>query len=324
MNIIGIDIGATKIAVCLGNDQGQIFASRKMPTGFDPQRDIENLRVLVDEMCTEHSLNLADFAAIGMGAPGALSVEKGMILDTPNMRAWWNVPIVKLAREQFDKPVFINNDANGGVLAEYLFGERRGVADMVYLTASTGMGAGIMTSGTLVQGASDTGGECGHHCLDLNGPMCSCGLRGCFEAYCGGKNLALRISRQIVDEDIKTAMTELAGDIDKIDFKVLCEAVRNRDSFALEVWDEFVLRLAQGVSNVIMMFNPKVLLLGTFAIYQGDLFMDELSSKVARFTWRIAREACEILPSTLGHRIGHLSALAIAAYHGNNGKVPHA
>ncbi len=207
----------------------------------------------------------------------------------------------------------MNSDANACALAERLFGSLRGTQNLVYLTMSTGLGGGVIANGQLIQGLSDTAGEVGHYVLDPAGPVCPCGLRGCFEVYCGGLNVARRIQERIQHENIKTSILEYAGgNPHDIDLKVFLQAVRTQDPFALETWKEFIERLAQGMGIIIMTLNPEVIVLGTIAIHAGNLLMEPLIKSLPKYVWKRPLDSCKIVPSTLGSSIGDLSAMAVA------------
>lgn len=315
MNLLGIDIGGTKTSVCIGNEKGAIVASKRIPTQTPdgPETCIRRMVELSKGLLADNRLELKDIAAVGLSSPGPVSVPKGLMLAPPNMLGWVNVPVVKRFQDAFKLPVFMNNDANACALAEYLFGSCRGAANLVYLTMSTGLGAGFVANGEIVQGITDTGGEVGHHVLDINGPPCPCGQRGCWEIYCGGMNVANRLREHIVTRRIRTAILEQAsGDPAKIDFKTFVEAVKLNDSFAVQAWQDYIERLAQGVGTVIMFMNPEVIIMGTIAIHAGELLLAPLKKALPRYAWKPGIEACHILPSALGTRIGDLSALAVA------------
>ena len=315
MNILGVDIGGTKTSVCIGDEKGEIRDSSRMPTGAEdgPECCIRRTVDLARDLLRKNTLGLDEVTAIGISAPGPVSLREQMMLEPPNMKGWKNVPLVKWFDAAFHRPVFMNNDANACVLAEYLFGSCRGVQNMVYLTMSTGLGAGVIANGQLIQGVTDTAGEIGHHVLDIHGPPCPCGQRGCLEIYCGGMNVAHRLRDAIVAGKIKTAILDLVGgDPEKIDFKAFAEAVRARDVFALEKWAEYIERLAQGVGTVIMFFNPEVIVMGTIAIHAGDLLLAPLRKALTQYAWKPGVDACRIVPSALGTKIGDLSAIAVA------------
>jgi len=315
MQLLGIDIGGTKSAVCVGDETGTIRISRRIPTQTPdgPEVGIRRIVELAREVLTEAGVPLDQIAAVGISAPGPVSLKRELMLEPPNMKGWVNVPLIKMFGDALGRPTYMNNDANACALAEYLFGSCRGTPNLVYLTMSTGLGAGFIANGRIVQGVTDLGGEVGHHVLDIQGPPCPCGQRGCWEIYCGGMNVANRLRDRIVGEKIKTAILDRAGgDPAKIDFKAFLEAVKAEDAFALEAWDEYLDRLAQGIGTVIQFMNPEVILLGTIAIHAGDFLIVPLRRRVPRYCWKPGFDACRIVPSALGTRIGDLSALAVA------------
>jgi glucokinase len=313
--LLGIDIGGTKTSVCIGDRDGRIAAARRISTRADdgPARTLARAADLTGQLLQEHGVPLASVDAVGLSVPGPVSVPRGLMLAPPNMPGWIDVPVAAFFRERLKRPLYMNNDANACVLAEFLFGEFKGAPDLVYLTMSTGLGGGIMANGRLVQGATDTAGEVGHHVLDIHGPPCPCGQRGCWELYCGGRNVARRIQERLARDTAPSRLRTLAGDRpDQLDFKMFVEAVREDDPLAREMWDEYVERLAQGIGTVIMFLNPRAIVLGTIAIHAGDLILPALARALPRYAWAPGLQSCAIRPSALGKHIGDLSALALA------------
>ena len=316
MNLLGIDLGGTKTSVCIGDGDGTIRASRRMPTRTSegPESGLRRTAELARALLHESGLSPDRVDAVGVSAPGPVSVRDGLMLRPPNMPGWVNVPLIQWAKKAFGRPVFMNNDANACALAEYRYGSCRGTPNLVYLTMSTGLGAGIVLDGRLIQGATDLAGEVGHHVLDIRGPPCPCGQRGCLEIYCGGKNVADRLRERIAKDGIRTAiLDEAGGDPAAIDFRAFLAAVKIGDALALEFWEEYLERLAQGVGTVMMFFNPQVILMGTIAIHAGEFLLAPLRERVKRYAWAPSTAACRTLPSALEGRIGDLSALAVAA-----------
>lgn len=314
MRILGIDIGGTKTAICVGTGTGKILSSTRIPTlTGDSMKDyFLQVREQCDKAVAQAGIKLKDVDVVGISAPGPLSVPKGILIAPPNNPGWKNVPIVKIIGNMLKRPVVMNNDANAAVLAEYFFGEYRGTKDLIYLTFSTGMGGGIVAAGRLVQGITDMGGEVGHLTLDINGPRCGCGKNGCWEAYVGGKNLAEQLKKKIRSGKIKTLIVDKAGGkIDQITTKSLADAARAGDPFAVAEWDSFMEHLAHGMSNLIMILNPSVIVLGTIAIHERELVLKPLRKKLARYTWEWPLKACKIVPSKLGVEVGELAALAV-------------
>lgn len=314
MNALGIDIGGTKTALCIGNEKGALVWSARMATITQdgPERWTQRVMNLLAEGLSATGLSLNDFDGIGVSCPGPMSVKRQMILNPPNMEGWVNVPISRLLGDALGRPVTINNDANACALAEYLFGSHQGSSHLVYLTASTGLGAGVVVNGRVLQGVEDLAGEVGHHVLDIHGPACPCGQRGCWEMFCGGLNVAKRVQTDMRNGIPSAILAHAGGDPAHINMQVILQAVRENDAYAVVLWDEFTERMAQGIGTVIQFFNPEVIIMGTIAIHAGDLLFKPLLEKLPQYAWAHGRNTCTIVPSALGSKIGELSALALA------------
>lgn len=315
MHLIGIDIGGTKICVCIGDHQGNILVSKRILT--QPLKGSKNgLKAIADlirQLLEDNKLDLKQIGTIGISTPGPISVKEGKILRPPNLPGWENTELVRYFEDTFHKHVMMNHDAKAAALAEYQFGSCKGTPNMIYLTCSTGMGGGAIVNGELLQGVSDTAAEVGHFILDIKGPQCACGQRGCFESYCGGAALAKKMREEIQKDNIKTEiLVEANGQLDQIDAGCLIKAAQKKDAYALKVWDEFTIRMAQGIGIVLMNFNPEVVILGTIAVHSGPLLLEPLKKQLPHFAWKENVRACRIEASSLGEEISELSGLALA------------
>jgi glucokinase len=310
--VLGFDVGGTKIAVCVGDSSGTMLRSARIEN-----RDREPEDVLND--MAETGFRLLDEAgiapellrAVGIGSPAPMDVPNGLILGPPNMKKWKCVPIRDSLAAAFRKPVHFDNDANAGALAEWFFGAGRNCENMVYLTMSTGIGGGIIANGRLVRGKSFTAGEVGHIVIDVAGPVCNCGLKGCYEAFCGGRAIAQRM-RQELAERPEHPIVRHAGSLEAIDMIALEKAVREQDPYAVALWDEMCMRNAQAIGGIINTLNPERIVLGTLAWATGDLFMVPFRKKLPAFCWPDMLAACEIAVSGLGRSIGEFSGIAVA------------
>ncbi|HEY4026379.1 MAG TPA: ROK family protein [Candidatus Dormibacteraeota bacterium] len=185
--IAGIDLGGTQVRVAIARSDGRIIATSRNRTAAlrTPRR--------VAEWAAEQVVRLSDgeqVQSVGIGAPGPTDPARGVLVNPPNLPGWRNVPLAALVREVVGSPAYLENDANLAGLGEYHHGAGRGASSMVYITWSTGVGAGLILDGKLFSGAHGAAGEVGHMILDPNGPLDVCGQRGCVEAYCGGSSLA--------------------------------------------------------------------------------------------------------------------------------------
>ncbi|MCI5052489.1 MAG: ROK family protein [Simkaniaceae bacterium] len=290
---LGIDIGGTKISISVGEDSGAILTRERIPTLADegPEQALKRLLTIAKKYIAEY-----DIESIGISSPGPISYTEGKMLALPNLPKWEGISLRDHIELELNKPCEMNNDGNACALAEYTFGPYRGCPNLIYLTASTGMGGGIIANGELLQGITDTAGEVGHMVLDINGPECPCGNRGCFEAYCGGGPLAKRLSKEL-----NKPMT----------MEDLIEAAQKNDPYALNQWEQYCERLAQGIGTLLMICNPEVIILGTIAMHAKDFLLEPVRQALPKYTWSYPLEAVEIVASTLEH-VGDLSALALS------------
>jgi len=314
--VLGFDIGGTKIGVGLVSTDGKILGSRRIENKDTYPEDIlPQLVTAAKEIVQENQLKLTDVAGFGISAPGPADVANGILTAPPNNIHWRNVPILQYLKDQLGIPGFFENDANCGALAEGFFGAGRGVNDFIYLTMSTGIGAGIVTGGTLVRGTGLYGGEVGHTVLEIHSDRkCGCGMYGCYEAYCSGRNIALYLQAKLKDQPDHPIVHFAGGKVENIDMIAVEKAFRAGDPLAAEVWDEMSLRNAQAMGILINTFNPKRLILGTLAWAIGDIYMDPIKKYLPRFCWQEMLKDCELVPSELRRDIGSYAGAAAALY----------
>lgn len=312
--VLGIDIGGTKIAVCLANENGEILASDRFPSTKTYEEALQKIAALAKNLIASKNMTIADISACGISAPGPLDVPNGMLLRSPNMPWGDRMPIQKDLTELLGIPAILENDANAGVLAEWFFGCGKGKKDIIYMTMSTGVGGGVVSGGHLIHGIGGNAGEIGHIVLDVNGYHCNCGLRGCLEAYTGGKAVEQRMQAALKDHPTHEffRLECVDGKVENLNFRALLEGVRKKIPLALEWWEEYCLRLAQGLGVILSSFNPEVVVLGTTAYHAGDLLMEPLMRQLPRFAWKDFYNTVTIRTSALGLRIGELAGVSVA------------
>ncbi|HRU02323.1 MAG TPA: ROK family protein, partial [Victivallales bacterium] len=266
-------------------------------------------------MLCDCSISESDISAIGIGAPGPADLQKGILLASPNMKKWDNIHLKDIISENFKSKVYFDNDANAGALAEWLFGVGQGRKNIIYLTMSTGIGGGIISEGVLLRGRNLLAGELGHVVLNPKGPACNCGLRGCYEAYCGGKAISQRILSDLSGQPDHPIMKIAANDKSKIGYPALIEAVKLKNGYALSLWDEICLRNSQAIGIFINIFNPEMIIMGTIAVAAGNLLIEPLKKLLPRFAWTQMMKDIELKTTSLGNKIGEYSGISIAKYY---------
>ena len=311
--LIGFDIGGTKLAISLGFASGEILGQARIENVDSyPEKVIPEMIAEAKRLVSKAGRTMADVAAFGISSPGSADYPNGIMTRPTNNRHWRDVPIRQLVADGLGVEGYFENDANCAMLAEWFFGAAKGARDAIYLTMSTGIGAGIIAAGHLVTGRNGQAGEVGHMVLVPEGIECNCGLRGCYEAYCGGRALAQRMQRELADQPESMIMKLVEGDAERIDMRVLEAAVRANDPYAVALWDEMCFYNAQAIGSLLNSLNPEKVVLGTFAWAIGDLFMKPVLEYLPRFAWEEMREVCEIVPSALKRDIGNYAGLAAA------------
>ncbi len=318
-NVVGIDIGGTKLATVAADNTGHILSKVRKPTFAErgPEYALQLLFDMVRETVELAGLKQNAISAMGVSCGGPLDTKTGVVYSPPNLPGWDALPLKAKLESEFRIPVTIENDANASALAEYRFGGGRGYSALLYMTMSTGIGGGIVINGQIYHGANDCAGEVGHQILLPDGPPCGCGKRGCLEALCSGPAIARRAQAAIRKqrETRKTATTELLkltnGCIETVKSEHVLAAARTGDALALQLVDETAYYMGWGIANLVNILNPDIVLLGTIAIAAGDLLLDPIRKTVAKFAMTRPAEAVKIKPAQLGETLGDLAAIAL-------------
>ncbi len=312
LNLLGYDIGGTKIAVSFGTSAGRIYGSDRIENkNTRPEEILPVMAEIGRRLVAEAGLSMADVAAFGVSSPSPADIPNGIMTAPPNNPHWRNVKVKAYLAEALGIEGFFENDANCGALAEWFFGAGKGCRDMVYLTMSTGIGGGVIAGGHLIHGKGFLAGEFGHTVMEEGGRQCNCGLKGCYEAYCGGRALAQRMQEELADQpDAAVVKFAQDGKLEHVDLLALEKAVRAGDAYAVALWDEMCRRDAWAFGTIINIFNPEKLILGTLAWAAGDLFMEPVLRYLPRFAWTENLETCRIEASALRRDIGAYAGIA--------------
>ncbi len=281
---IGIDIGGTKTAVVLGTKSGQVLDR----ISFDTKEKDETLRQILDSV---RKLMNDKVKAIGISCGGPLDSRKGIILSPPNLPGWDKVEIVKLLHDQFFVPVYLQNDADAGALAEWYFGNARGYKNAVFLTCGTGFGAGLILDEKLYTGTSGSAGEIGHVRLYEKGHI-GYGKGGSIEGYCSGGGIA-RYGKGTAKE--------------------LAERACAGEDEALEIYREFGENLGKSLAILVDLLNPEVIVIGSIYTRAEKLVKDSVLQKLKEEALDRNYKDVRIRPSKLGEHIGDIAALCVAA-----------
>ena len=318
--ILGVDLGGTKIATALATAQGEILARGRRPTPAQagPDAVIKSICATIDKILSAKKLEPSQLLGIGIAAAGIIDSDKGKVVSSPNLPGWHEVPLGDAVEQRFGIPVYLGNDATLAALGEWRFGLKKGIANLIYITVSTGIGGGIIAGGKLYTGACGVAGEIGHMTIDINGPKCNCGNIGCWETLASGTALAREAVKQIT-EGAKTSIIELVnGDISKIDAKVVDLAAKQGDELAKELISRLGYYLGVGLVNLVNIFNPELILIGGGVAKTGDLLLQPAIKVVKERAFSTPANAVEIKPALLGDDSGILGAVAFVLERSKN------
>ncbi len=325
MYLVGIDIGGTKCAVILGqalddtnplSEEPHIIDKIKFPTTSDSDEVIEKLCLYTDEIIKRHSLAYEDIACIGINCGGPVSSKNGIILSPPNLIGWDEIHIVEIFEKRFGIRSKLQNDANAGALAEWLYGAGKGSSNMMFITFGTGFGAGLILDGRLYSGTSDMAGEVGHVRLADNGPV-GFGKAGSCEGFCSGGGI-IQIARTKVLEKLQmgeeVSFCKSLDELDNLTAKSVGDAAEAGDELGLEIYEISGRYLGKALSIFIDILNPEIIAIGSIFARSTDILWPHAKKIIDKETLVHSRKVCKVVPAALGEKIGDLEALSIAAY----------
>ena len=294
INLIGaVDIGGTKIAVGLVDSTGQIISHQDMPTSAElgPQNASIRIANILKGFLKGKNKNLV---GIGIGSTGPVYPMTGEIGKLDFLLGWEGFNIVQALSSAFDIPVALENDADAAALGEVQWGAGKGASRFLYVTVSTGIGAGFVIDGKLYRGVDGSHPEMGHHIIDPSGPLCSCGGNGCWESLASGP-----------------AMVQWMDDPAFITAEAICAAAEKGHIRAREVVRREGQLLGIGMANLVNLFVPDVIALGGGVMKSRHLFTEQIEASIHRICGYVPHEKVKILPAQLGYRAGLIGAACV-------------
>jgi glucokinase len=260
--IIGVDLGGTNLVVgAVSVDGARQFGMQTVPTRADlgesgvVARIATQVDAVIQETLAATGGKRSDILGIGIGSPGPLDREKGVVIFTPNL-GWRDVPLRDRVQDATQLTATLDNDANCATLGEWWLGAAQGAQHVVGLTIGTGIGGGLILDGKLFHGVSDVAGEIGHATIDSTGRRCKCGNYGCLEAYASGPAIAERAREALAGGEPSAMPATVGGDLGRITAATVYAAATAGDGLALEVVRETARLLGAGVANLVNIFNP--------------------------------------------------------------------
>jgi len=311
---IGVDLGGTKVEVARVGADGRLQERLRRPTAVQDGPDAVEQEIVTAVAELRQAAHTAP-AGVGVGIAGQVAPDSGVVRFAPNLD-WHDVPLQADLHQALKLPVVVTNDVRAITLGEWEQGAGQGCDDLICLFIGTGIGGGIVSGGNLLSGCTNTAGELGHITVDMHGPRCHCGRRGCLEAFAGGWAIAaLARDRLELDPESGLALLELAdGNVAAISAKIVVQAAHEGDPFAQEVLETAVQGLIAGTVNLVNAFNPCRLILGGGVMDGLPEWVERVAQGIRENALPAASANLEVIAAALGDDAGVIGAAALARH----------
>lgn len=307
---VGIDLGGTNIVAGVVDENYNIISKASTKTNCPrPEKEIaDDMAKMALQAVKNANLEISDIEWIGIGTPGIANSATG-IIERANNLGFVNTPMVKYIKETIDKPVFIENDANAAAYGEFVAGAAKEARNAICVTLGTGVGAGIIIDGKIYSGSNYAGTEIGHTVIEVDGAECSCGRKGCFEAYSSATGL-IRMSKEAMEKNPDSIMNKMAQEKGgKVTARTSFDAMRAGDKSAKEVVNKYIKYLAAGITNTINIFQPDILCIGGGVCNEGDPLLLPVKALVENEDFaKNSEKRTEIVIAKLGNDAGIIGA----------------
>lgn len=311
MLYIGIDLGGTNIAAGLVDEYGNIISKGSVPTKREREYPeiIKDMAELVIKLIAESGLRTEDFRSIGVGSPGISNCETGEIVYANNIK-FRNVPLRKELQKYINLPVYVNNDANAAAYAETLYGAASSAKSAVAITIGTGIGGGVIVDGRILSGFNNAASELGHMVVEMDGEECSCGRKGCWEVYASATACIKMTKKAALDNPHSLINTMVDGDLSKIDAKTVFDAAKQGDDTAQKVLCQYIKHIGEGLSNIVNIFQPEVIVIGGGVCKEGEYLLSPLRNYIHDHTFASSQgiKIAELKVAQLGNDAGIVGA----------------
>lgn len=305
----GVDIGGTKIDIASVNEEGKILNRKKIPTHVSggPDVIIQEIAAVIRELQAQSE---SQATSIGIGMAGQILGGSGVVKFAPNLK-WENVPLQSSLSDRLDLPVFVTNDVRAAAWGEWMHGAGKKCENLVCVFVGTGIGGGIVVNGQMMAGSRNSAGELGHTVIQMNGPTCTCGNKGCLEALAGGWAVAKQ-ARELAKNhpDKAKFLLSQVTKIEEITPQHVIQAAKNGDPTAQNLLDQTIEAITIGCSNFLNAFNPERLIIGGGLGLALPNLIPSVTEGVKKKALKTATEDVKILPASLHNDAGVIGAAA--------------
>ncbi len=306
-----VDLGGTKVRAVVADRSGRVLGDDIRPSGAAEGLETVLARMVesLDAALGRAGVERERLAGLGIASPGAVDVERGVVPNAPQLPGWQDVPLARLMAERVGVPALLENDASAAALGEHRFGAGRGSRHMLYLTVSTGLGGGIIIDGELYRGKSGAAGELGHMIIDIDGPPCGCGARGCLEALASGTAIARRGER-LAESGDSPVLARLRGQEGPVTAEMMKRAADMGDAASREAFREAGHYLGVALAGYVNIFDPEVIVIGGGVANAGDLLMDQAQVTMESLAMNQPLKGVRLVVSELGEFSGAMGMIA--------------
>lgn len=308
--IIGVDLGGTNIKLAIFNNQFDKVIEKTSPTGANqgPEYVLGEIISKVQQLISEAEILIDEIACMGIGIPGLLDPQEGISNFSPNFVDWNNIHVVNTMNDHFPFPTFIDNDVRVNLYGEWRFGRGIGMRNFVLLTLGTGLGSGIVVDGHVLYGQTSSVGEIGHMNMYREGRPCKCGSSGCLGRYVSAIGMVNTFLEKLRAGRTSIVQLWVGLDLDKITAEMISRAYDENDPLAIEVMHETATLLGFGLSNVINLFNPEMIIIGGGMSAAGDRLLSTVRETINQHALALSRNSCTIEVAQLGSKAGMIGA----------------
>lgn len=313
---LGVDLGGSNISAALLTARGKIVRLEKTQTLAEegPDKVIRRIVGLIRSLQKNAGIQARNVAAIGIGAPGIIDIGRGVVLSSPNLPGWKNIPLRRKLQAAFKRPVIIENDANVAAYGEKWQGAGAGYQDLVVYTLGTGIGGGIILGGEIYHGHCFGAGEIGHHTILPDGPICGCGNRGCLEALASGTAIGRAACQALQSGEVNTdsPLHRLChGESTLVTAKMVFQAAAKGDPVAKRVIEDAARYLGIGIANIVNVLNPELIIIGGGVSIAGEALLRPVRAEVKRRALKDNLACVKIVGATLADQAGVIGAAGI-------------
>jgi glucokinase len=312
--VVAIDIGGTKyIAAVVGPDGTMLSRIYRYTLSKEgPKKVIARLTATIDEAIEKAGIPKKGLGGIAVAYAGLVDTDKGLVTEAPNLPNWNNVPLRDMLADEYRMPAFVINDASAAALGEHRLGAGQGLKNMVFITVSTGIGGGIIIDGELYNGTDGCAGELGHTIVQVDGPVCHCGRRGCWESLASGSAIA-RMAKERLQKGGKSMLAEMTNNvIDDISAEDVSKGAKKGDPLCKDVINDAARYLGIGLANIVNIFNPQMIVVGGGVSSMGEMILRPARRSMKEYAFNLPGKTVRIVRAGLGTDSGLLGAAIYA------------